>query len=169
MDNIPRDPLFCIVGPIQGNENEARLVSQGYRQELSNLVFSVLPDAREFRPDLEVINIVRSIGLKRFRDGDIDSSIIALLKKRFLKATAAVGKCDIVIGYMPSSDPSMGTAMELYSACLGGSYTILITDRIDNLALRSVASRVVSDFDAVRDELVEHFKLRLSPKSSDGQ
>lgn len=135
---------FCIVGPIQADGDATHREPQAYRLQLSQVVQQELGGLEEFHPEQRVSDLANEFfALKpgpvdwtseeghRFRDAIVSE---------FLSATAQVGDCDLVVAYLPDGVLSMGTAMELYSAYLGGAVTVVIGSRIrENLAVAATA------------------------------
>lgn len=148
---------FCIVGPIQAHGKADHREPQGYRTEISQVVLKLFPDCAQFHPDQKVTQIASRI-LNSRKQGDTPAEKdVAAIKEEFLLATNKVGSCELVVGYLPLGTLSMGTAMELYAAHLGGAHIVLVSENIENLALVSTVSKFVPDVQSLERYLRETF------------
>ena len=153
--STPRN--FCIVGPIQAHGKADHREPQGYRTEISQVVQELFPNCVQFHPDQKVTQIASRI-LSSRKQGDSPAELdIAAIKEEFLLATKKVGNCELVVGYLPLGTLSMGTAMELYAAHLGGAHTVLVSENTENLALVSTVSKFVPDLKSLERYLRETF------------
>lgn len=156
--NSPSTPRnFCIVGPIQAHGKADHREPQGYRTEISQVVLELFPNCVQFHPDQKVTQIASRI-LSSSKQGDSPAEQdITAIKEEFLLATKEVGNCELVVGYLPLSTLSMGTAMELYAAHLGGAHIVLVSENTENLALVSTVSKFVPDLSSLERYLRETF------------
>ena len=153
--STPRN--FCIVGPIQAHGQADHREPQEYRTEISHVVLELFPSCVQFHPDQKVTQIATRILSSRKRGASPAERDIAAIKEEFLLATQEVGTCELVVGYLPLGILSMGTAMELYAAHLGGAHIVLVSENNENLALASTVSKFVPDLESLEQHLKETF------------
>lgn len=153
--STPRN--FCIVGPIQAHGNADHREPQEYRTEISQVVLGLFPNCVQFHPDQKVIQIATRILGSRKQGASPAEQDIAAIKEEFLWATKKVGTCELVVGYLPLGTLSMGTAMELYAAHLGGAHIVLVSENTENLALASTVNKFVPDLESLDRHLKETF------------
>ena len=153
--SIPRN--FCIVGPIQAHGNADHREPQEYRTEISQVVLELFPTCVQFHPDQKVTQIAARILSSRKQEASPSERDITAIKEEFLLATKEVGTCELVVGYLPLGTLSLGTAMELYAAHLGGAHIVLVSENTENLALASTVSKFVPDLKSLERHLKEKF------------
>lgn len=156
--NRPSTPRkFCIVGPIQAHGSADHRESQKYRTDISQVVLGLLPTCAQFHPERKVTHIADRILSFRKQEDPLAEQDIAAIKEEFLLATEEVGTCELVVGYLPLGTLSMGTAMELYAAHLGGAHIVLVSENTENLALASTVSKFVPDLKSLERHLKKTF------------
>ncbi len=149
-------PRVAIIGPIQAALPKGTFHSQRYRSEIASMVKLAIGDFEYYDPAERVQQLLAEVGSDFFDQSSvtqIDREIVSRFHSEFLLATAEVGKCDLVVCYLPARTLSMGTAMELYSAKLGGCYVISVTELSDNLAVTSTSDVMVNDLECLGSEL----------------
>ncbi|MFF0612217.1 hypothetical protein ACFYUD_26500 [Nocardia tengchongensis] len=147
---------YFIAGTMQGANRGVRIRNQDYRIQISDIVRRYHPDAECFDPHPAMRSFVRSsriplgLGFARLKtsnsfDEARASTAVLDLRDKFRELTAEAGRCDLVIAYLPGRVPSMGSAMEMYSAHLGGATVVSITKMRENLSVLSTSDVIVPD------------------------
>ena len=145
-----------IAGTMQGSNRGVRIRSQHYRSRISEIVRRHHPAAECFDPHLAMQSFVRSsriplgLGIARLKtasgfDETRASDAILALRDKFRELTLEAGRCDLVVAYLPGRVPSMGSAMEMYSAHLGGATVVSVTRMRENLSVLSTSDVIVPD------------------------
>jgi hypothetical protein len=68
-------------------------------------------------------------------------------RRTFLTMTTAAAEADVLIAYLPR--PSMGTAMEMWSAFQAGKYIIAVTPLLHHWAIRFTANEIFPDLESL--------------------
>lgn len=148
-----------IAGTIQGSNRGTDIEDQSYRVTIPALVTRFFPDAECFDPSVAVTNaladakVAALVGsLRRDVPPILETASLPPeltgLRETFHAMTREVAKCDLCVAYLPGHIPSMGTAMEMYAAHLGGVPVVTITEMVTNLAVASVSTWILRDLDA---------------------
>ena len=107
------------------------------------MVRLAIGDFEYYDPAERVQQLLAEVGSDFFDQSSvtqIDREIVSRFHSEFLLATA-------------ERTLSMGTAMELYSAKLGGCYVISVNELSDNLAVTSTSDVMVNDLECLGSEL----------------
>ena len=155
-----------IAGTMQGANKGSAIWDQGYREEIPAIVRKHLPDAECFDPGSPVQRYLQQVPpdplsaaipgsqVDRFQTGSIKGSAQAI-RTLFRDMTRKASESDLCIAYLPDHIPSMGTAMEMYSAHLGGATVVSITEMRHNLSILSISDWILRDFKALDSWLSE--------------
>ena len=76
--------------------------------------------------------------------------------------TQEASRSDLCIAYIPGRTPSMGTAMEMYAAHLGGVPVVAVTEMLENLAIISTANWVLRDLHQLKLWLREQSQVQVA-------
>jgi len=155
-----------LAGTIQGGNRGVDVEDQGYRAEIAQLVSEVFPDCECFDPSAPVQEAMTDpelAGLVLRIAQDPPAAIdtrelpgpIAGLRSVFHAMASEAGRSDLCIAYLPDRIPSMGTAIEMYAAHLAGVPVVAVTSMVENLAVISTATWVLSDLGELRRWLLD--------------
>ncbi len=155
---------FFVAGTMQGSQRGSKTISQGYRQQIEEIINATCTDWEVVCPQKEMFSMLsekrRNIEeshqklstLKNMSSEDYDGNI-KLLTSTFHHLVNVAANCDVCVAYLPGHEASMGTAMEIYSAYLNNRYIIVITEMNQNLAILSCANQIISRTDGLGEVL----------------
>jgi hypothetical protein len=122
-----------IAGVMQGTRTDHLIDDQDYRQRIAAALAASVPgvaitDPWALNPD--------SVNYEAEQ-----------ARHTFLTMTAAAAEADVLIAYLPK--PSMGTAMEMWSAFQAGRYIIAVTPLLHHWAIRFTANEIFPDLESL--------------------
>jgi hypothetical protein len=118
-----------IGGVMQASIQGKGIVSQNYRQEISQALRARWPEVEVVDPFALHPNSVD------YDDGQAKETLLAM--------TRLAGGSDLVIAYVPTA--SMGTALEMYAAHQAGVPVLTITPLAENWVVKAFSRRVFPD------------------------
>ena len=153
------DLTFFVAGTMQGRLRGGAIVDQRYREMIGATVRNAFPSANVICP---YESMVASFGGRRdallTELEEVSSAPVALAAEYprgiadvvtfFDDMTRRASAADVVVAYLAADEPSMGTAMEMWSAHAAGRIVIAITNLRDSLAVLATSDFIVPDLEA---------------------
>ncbi len=121
-----------IGGVMQASIQGKGIVSQNYRQQISQALQARWPDLEVFDPFVAHPNSVD------YDDGRAKETLLAMLDEAV--------HSDLVIAYVPTA--SMGTALEMYLAHQAGVPVVAISPLAANWVVKALSRRVFPDLES---------------------
>jgi len=118
-----------IGGVMQASIQGKGIVSQDYRQQISQALWARWPEIEVFDPFVAHPNSVD------YDDGRAKETLLAMLDEAV--------HSDLVIAYVPTA--SMGTALEMYAAHQAGVPVVTISSLVENWVVKAFSQRVFAD------------------------
>ncbi|MFI0450307.1 hypothetical protein [Actinomadura sp. 6N118] len=155
---------FFLAGVMQGARSGAAYADQGYRGALRTEIARYRPDAVVHDPfDLMRDWIGAQEQLIRREHAELaDRPIVqrdkagpglTALIDTFHRLARTAAASDVCVAWLPEHEPSMGTAVEMHSACLADRTVVAITQMRQNLAVLACTSVILPDLEAFGDWL----------------
>ena len=154
-----RDLTFFVAGTMQGRLRGGAIVDQTYRDRIAVIIRDAFPSATIICPyeSMRALFTERRESLLR-ELGVVAASPVALAAEYprgirdvvtfFRDMTHRASAADVVVAYLHDDEPSMGTAMEMWSASAAGRLVIAITTARENLAVLAASRFIVPDLEA---------------------
>lgn len=153
------DLTFFVAGTMQGRLRGGAIVDQRYRETIAATIRNVFPTANVICP---YESMVASFGGRRnalFKDLEEVLRAPVVLAVEYPRGIADVvtffddmtrraSAADVVVAYLAADEPSMGTAMEMWSAHAAGRTVIAITNLRDSLAILATSDFIIPDLEA---------------------
>jgi hypothetical protein len=150
---------FFIAGTMQGRLRGGAIVDQGYRERMEAAIRRAFPDATVICPYKAMLT---AFGAKReallqelehlatlpVATADAYERGLREVVAFFADMTRRAAAADVLVAYLAADEPSMGTAMEMWSAHAAGRTVITITAMRDSLAVLATSHVIVPDLDA---------------------
>jgi hypothetical protein len=150
---------FFLAGTMQGRLRGGAIVDQGYRERIEAAIRHAFPDATVICPYKAML---ASFGAKRdallqelehlatlpVATADAYERGLREVVAFFATMTHRAAATDVLVAYLAADEPSMGTAMEMWSAHAAGRLVITITTARDSLAVLATSRVIVPDLDA---------------------
>lgn len=150
---------FFLAGTMQGRLRGGIIVDQGYRERIEGMIVHAFPSATVICPYKAMVTAfgakremllqdLQRIGTLPIASADAYpiglQEVVAFFREMTRRAAAA----DVLVAYLAADEPSMGTAMEMWSAHAAGRIVITITAARDSLAVLATSRFIVPDLDA---------------------
>jgi hypothetical protein len=150
---------FFLAGTMQGRLRGGAIVDQGYRERMEATIRCAFPDANvicPYKAMLAAFGAKREALLRELEHlatlpvataetyGRGLQEVVAFFADMTRRAAAA----DVLVAYLAADEPSMGTAMEMWSAHAAGRTVVTITAARDSLAVLATSRVIVPDLDA---------------------
>ena len=150
---------FFLAGTMQGRLRGGAIVDQSYRECIEGTIVHAFPTATVICPyksmvaafggkrevllqDLQRLETLPVVSADAYPCGL--QEVVAFFGEMTRRAAAA----DVLVAYLAADEPSMGTAMEMWSAHAAGRIVITITAARDSLAVLATSRFIVPDLDA---------------------
>ena len=124
-----------LAGVMQGSRLDGDIAPQDYRQRITQVLQSYLPNATISDPWALHPNSVS------YKSPKIEDTFISM--------TQLAGLADVLIAYLPWA--SMGTAVEMWTAYHARKYIIAVTPMSHNWLVKVTANEVLPDLDSLVD------------------
>jgi nucleoside 2-deoxyribosyltransferase len=134
-----------LAGVMQGSRLDDEIDAQDYRQHISMLLRSHIPDVQIIDPHALHPDSVAY---------DLEAT-----RQTFMTNTAMVHDADALIAYLPHA--SMGTAIEIWTAYHAKKPIVAVTPLEHNWVVRITADKVLPDLDSLRDYISSGAFARL--------
>ena len=171
------DLTFFVAGTMQGRLRGGAIVDQRYRETIAATIRDAFPSASIICPyeamvglfaerrdallvDLHEVSRVPVALAAEYPRGIAD--VVTFFDDMTRRASAA----DVVVAYLASDEPSMGTAVEMWSAHAAGRTVVAITNLRDSLAVLATSDFIVPGLEAFArllapdEALVTHLRNR---------
>ncbi|MCB9421104.1 MAG: hypothetical protein H6667_14980 [Ardenticatenaceae bacterium] len=122
-----------IAGVMQAERLDNQIVSQGYRNRITQALQLAIPD----------VIITDPFALN---PGSVDYDT-EQARHTFLTMTKKAAEADLLIAYLPQV--SMGTAMEMWEAYQAGAYIVAVTPHVHHWAIRFTTNEILPDLDSL--------------------
>lgn len=150
---------FFLAGTMQGRLRGGAIVDQGYRERVEATIRRAFPDATVICPYKAML---AAFGAKReallqelehlatlpVATADAYERGLQEVVAFFATMTHRAAAADVLVAYLAADEPSMGTAMEMWSAHAAGRLVVTITAVRDSLAVLATSRIIVPDLDA---------------------
>ena len=149
---------FFLAGTMQGASRDISVCSQDYRSAIKAIIRRHVPNnlihcpyeilLGQFANKIELVKQeFCSLREHPTLAPDIHPDLVRQYIQEFRRLTRLASETDVLIAYLPGCEPSMGTAMEMWSAFAGRKTIITISTMTQNLAILATSDLVISSLD----------------------
>lgn len=135
------------------------MVDQSYRERIEAMIVHAFPSATVVCPYKAMVNRFgsrREILLQELQrlailpvlSADAYPNGLQEVVAFFVEMTSRAAAADVLVAYLAADEPSMGTAMEMWSAYTSGRIVVTITAARDSLAVLATSRFIVADTDS---------------------
>ncbi len=151
---------FFIAGTMQGARQGSGRVDQTYRLKIIDIINKYCINPHVYCPLVLMTKWLAEkergirdshaglLGQETIQKESLDANLI-VLTDTFTRLTELAGKVNVTIAYIPGKEPSMGTAMEMWSTYNNGGIVITISSMLQNLAILSTSSIILPNLNAL--------------------
>ena len=154
-----------IAGTIQGRETGYAIYDQAYRSKIQDVLRKYFPGSTVICPyalthaqfgreiaQLSEMHRAYVLG-SQLRPDEVGAPLTEVMAG-FRELVRIASTSDLLIAYLPTHAPSMGTAMEMWAAFSNGVKVIAVTELTQNLAILSASTVIVRSI----KQLAEYFE-----------
>lgn len=150
---------FFLAGTMQGRLRGGAIVDQGYRERMEVTIRRAFRDATvicpykamsaAFGPKREaLLQELARLAVQPVVTSEAYESGLQEVVAFFADMTRRAAAADVLVAYLAADEPSMGTAMEMWSAHAAGRAVVTITAARDSLAVLATSRFIVPNLDA---------------------
>lgn len=145
---------FFLAGTMQGASDDINVRNQDYRSAIKDIIRAHVPNnvvhcpyeilLGRFGNEIELVKReFHSLRQCSVLGRDTYPDVVRQYVHEFHRLTRLASESDVLIAYLPGCEPSMGTAMEMWSAFAGGKTVITISTMTQNLAILATSDIVI--------------------------
>lgn len=149
---------FFIAGTMQGASSNMTVRNQDYRSAIKDIIRQHVPNnvihcpyeilLGQFGNKIELVKQeFCSLNEHSILVPDSSPDLVRLYIQEFRRLTRLASVTDVLIAYLPGCEPSMGTAMEMWTAFEGGKTVVTISTMTHNLGILATSEIIIPSLD----------------------